>query len=289
MSGIEVKNHQEPDETVSFDHGTAELVSVGPLTISREVLQPGWRWSTHVKPIVRTERCEFHHVALVLAGRMAIESRDGELREVGPGDVYDVAPGHDGWVVGDEPFVEVTFQGIAGWAKAPEPGERVLTTILFTDIVGSTPLAERLGDRAWKQLLSSHREDVRILLEVHRGRELDTTGDGFLAIFDGPARAIACALAVGSAAHKLGIATRAGVHTGEVEIADRDIRGLAVHLAARIMDAAGPGEVFVSSTTRELASGAGIEYFDRGTRVLKGISGARQLYEARVGGESAPT
>ena len=286
MSGIEVKNHQEPDETVSFDHGTAKLVSVGPLTISREVLLPGWRWSTHVKPIVRTERCEFHHVALVLAGRMAIESRDGELREVGPGDVYDVAPGHDGWVVGDEPFVEVTFQGIAGWAKAPEAGERVLTTMLFTDIVGSTTLAQRLGDRPWKQLLSAHREDVRSLLEIHRGREVDTTGDGFMATFDSPARAIACALAVCASARRLGIETRAGVHTGEVEVADGGLRGLAVHLAARIMDAAAAGEVFVSSTSRELASGADLEFIDRGSRELKGISGARQLYEATLSHEA---
>ena len=288
MSGIEIKNHREPDETVRFERGVAELVSVGPLTISREVLQPGWRWSTHVKPIVRTERCEFHHVAFVIAGRMAIETRDGELREVAAGDVYDAAPGHDAWVVGNEPFIEHTFQGIADWAKAPEAGERVLTTMLFTDIVGSTVLAERLGDRPWKQLLSSHREDVRSLLERHRGREVDTTGDGFLATFDGPARAIACALAVFASARKLGIETRAGVHTGEVELADGGIRGLAVHLAARIMDAAGAGEVFVSSTSRELASGAGVEFLDRGTRVLKGISGARQLYEARSSGEAAP-
>jgi class 3 adenylate cyclase len=288
MPGIEVKSYREPDETVTFDHGSVELMTVGPLTVGREVLQPGWRWSTHVKPIVRTERCEFHHVAIVLSGRLAFESRDGELREVGPGDVYDIAPGHDAWVVGDEPLVEIDFQGIADWAKAPEAGERVLTTILFTDIVGSTPLAERLGDRAWKRLLLGHREDVRTLLELHHGRELDTTGDGFLAIFDSPARAIACAIAISASAHRLGIETRAGVHTGEVELADRDIGGLAVHLAARIMDAAGPGEVLVSSTTRELASGVRVEFSDRGARELKGISGTRQLFAASPSGEAPP-
>jgi class 3 adenylate cyclase len=287
MSGIEIKNHREPDETVKFELGFSELVRVGSLTISHEVLQPGWRWSTHVKPIVRTDRCEFHHVAIVVAGRMAIETRNGELREVGPGDVYDAAPGHDAWVVGTEPFVEMTFQGIAGWAKAPEAGERVLTTMLFTDIVGSTGLAERIGDGPWKQLLSSHREDVRSLLASYRGREVDTTGDGFLATFDGPARAIACAFAISASARKLGIETRVGIHTGEVELVDGGIGGLAVHLAARIMDAAGAGEVLVSSTSRELASGAGVEFLDRGTRVLKGISGARQLYEARSSDEAA--
>jgi class 3 adenylate cyclase len=289
VSGIEIKNHRQPDETVIFEHGFVELMSVGPLTIGREVLEPGWRWSVHVKPIVQTERCEFHHVSFVLAGRMAIETRDGELREVVAGDVYDVAPGHDAWVVGDEPFVEIDVQGIADWAKAPEAGERRLSTILFSDIVGSTPLAERLGDRPWKQLLSSHREDVRSLLETHRGREVNTTGDGFLALFDAPTRAIACAFAINASARKLGMDTRTGVHTGEVEVVDQDIRGLAVHLAARIMDAAGAGEVMVSSTTHDLAIGSGVEFVDRGTRVLKGISGARQLYEARPGGQVAPT
>ncbi len=288
MSGIEIKSHREPDETVRFEHGSVELMRVGALTIGREVLQPGWRWATHVKPIVGTDRCEFHHVSYVLSGRLAIESRDGERREVVAGDVFDVTPGHDAWVLGDEPYVAIDFQGIEDFAKAPEAGERVLTTMLFTDIVGSTAEAERLGDRPWKRLLASHREDVRSLLETHRGREVGTTGDGFLAIFDGPARAITCALAICVSARKLGIGVRAGVHTGEVEMAGGDIHGLAVHLAARIMGAAGAGEVFLSSTSRELATGAGVEFVDRGSRELKGMGGARQLYEARSSRAAAP-
>lgn len=239
MSGIEIKSFLRPDELVAFEHGEASLVTVGSLTLGREVLEPGWRWSVHVRPIVGTERCEFHHISVLLSGRLGCESRDGELREIEPGEVYDVAPGHDAWVLGDEPAVSIDFQGIAGWAKPPEPGERVLTTMLFTDIVGSTALAERIGDRAWKQLLASHREDVRSLLELHRGQEVDTAGDGFLATFDGPARAIACALAICASARRLGFDTRAGVHTAEVELADGGIRGLGVHMAARILDAAG--------------------------------------------------
>jgi class 3 adenylate cyclase len=288
MSGIEIKSHREPDETVRFEHGSVELMKVGALTIGREVLQPGWRWATHVKPIVGTDRCDFHHVSYVLAGRLAIESRDGELREAVEGDVVDIAPGHDAWVVGGEPYVAIDFQGIEDFARAPDTAERVLTTMLFTDIVGSTAEAERLGDRRWKQLLTTHREDVRSLLETHRGREVGTTGDGFLALFDGPARAVNCALAISASAGKLGIGIRAGVHTGEVEVAGGDIQGLAVHVAARIMGAAGAGEVFVSSTSRELATGAGVEFVDRGSRELKGISGARQLYEARSSREPAP-
>jgi class 3 adenylate cyclase len=281
MSGIEARTFDEPDETVSFDHGHVDLVKVGSLTIGREVLEPGWRWSTHVKPIVATEWCEFHHVSFMLSGRVRVVTRDGESRDVGPGQIYDVPPGHDAWVVGDEPAISVDFIGVVGWGTPPESGERTLTTILFTDIVGSTAAAERLGDAAWKRLLATHHEDVRSLLELHRGREVKTTGDGFLATFDAPARAIRCALAVSSASAKLGIDLRAGVHTGEVELSGGDLRGVAVHLAARIMDVAEPGTVLVSSTTRELATGAAMEFVDRGSRAFKGISGERQVYEAR--------
>lgn len=283
MSGIEAKSFDDPDETVAFDHGHVNLVKLSSLAIGREVLEPGWRWSVHVKPIVGTERCEFHHVSFLLEGRMGVETRDGEVRESVAGEVVDIAPGHDAWVIGDQPAVTIDFQGVVGWAKAPELGERVLTTLLFTDIVGSTLMAERLGDRQWKQVLARHNEAVRGLLEMHRGREMDTTGDGFLATFDAPARAIACALAIAAASRDHGVEVRAGVHTGEVEVevGGGDLRGVAVHLAARIMDAAGPGEVFVSATSKELASGAGVEFVERGSRDLKGLTGPRQLYEAR--------
>ena len=154
MSGIEIKSHREPDETITFDHGSLDLMRVGALTIGREVLDPGWHWATHVQPIVGTDRCEFHHVSYALSGRLAIESRDGELREVVTGDVCDIAPGHDAWVLGDEPYIAIDFQGAEDFAKKPEAGERVLTTMLFTDIVGSTAEAERLGDRPWKRALT---------------------------------------------------------------------------------------------------------------------------------------
>jgi len=281
MSGIEAKDFAEPDETVAFDHGRADLVKIGSLAIGREILEPGWRWSTHVKPIVGTEWCEFHHVTYLLSGRLHVVARDGESRELTGGEVMDLAPGHDAWVVGEEPVVTIDFQGIVGWAKAPEPGERVLTTILFTDIVASTAAAERLGDKAWERLLAAHHEDVRSLLELHRGREVKTTGDGFLATFDAPAHAITCALAIASASKKLGIEIRAGIHTGEVEVSSGDLRGVAVHLAARIMDVAEPGSVFVSETCRELASGSGVRFLDRGSHAFKGISGERLVFEAR--------
>jgi class 3 adenylate cyclase len=281
MSDIEGKGFTEPDESVTFDHGRADLVRIGSLAIGREVLEPGWRWSAHIKPVARTEWCEFHHVAYVQSGRLHIAARHGQAREIVEGEVMDVAPGHDAWVVGDEPVILIDFQGIVGFGKPPEPDERVLTTILFTDIVASTEAAERLGDKAWRRLLDSHQEDVRSLLGLHHGREVKTTGDGFLATFDAPGRAIACALAIVAAAHKLGIDIRAGVHTGEVEVSGGDVRGVAVHLAARIMDSAGPGTVLVSATSRELATGSHIEFTDTGSHAFKGISGERQVFQAR--------
>jgi class 3 adenylate cyclase len=280
VPGLDLKRFDEPDERVTFELGHTDLVTIGPLTVGREVEEPGWRWSIHVRPIAGTERCEYHHIGLQVSGRLMVETRDGDVGVIEPGDLYDTAPGHDSWVIGDEPSVRIVFQGIADWAKAP--AERMLTTVLFTDIVDSTASAERHGDRAWKRLLEAHHEDVRGLLEATRGREVKMTGDGFLATFDSPGRAITCALRIASAAHLLGIEIRAGVHTGEVELAGDDLRGLTVHVASRIMEAAGPAEVLVSATTRELVSGGDAEFIDRGTREFKGITGARQVYGVRV-------
>jgi class 3 adenylate cyclase len=285
MMSVEAKSFDIPDETVTFDHGYVQLVTVGTITIGREIMEPGWRWSKHVKPIAGTEWCEFHHVMYILAGRTRVLMRDGETFDVAAGQVVDISPGHDAWVVGDEPVTSIDIQGVVGFARAPDPGDRVLTTVLFTDIVASTVTAERLGDVAWKRLLATHQEDVRALIDHHRGRLVKTTGDGFVATFDAPARAIRCALGLASVTRKLGIEIHAGVHTGEVEFVDGDLQGLAVHLAARIMDAAAPGTTFVSATTRELSIGSGIEFVDRGRRALKGISGERSVYEARLAGD----
>ena len=278
---VQAKRFEQPDETVTFERGRVHVVTVGSMTIGHEVAEPGWRWSEHVKPIVGTEWCEFHHAMYVLTGRMQVQMRDGEITDIAAGDVVDVPPGHDAWVVGDEAVTSIDLQGVVGWARPPEPGERVLTTVLFTDIVGSTVAAERLGDAAWKRVLATHHEDARSLLAHHRGRLVNTTGDGLVATFDAPLRAVRCGLDLADAARRMGIATRAGVHTGEVEFADADIRGIAVHLAARIMDAADAGATFVSGTTRELTVGGGIEFVDRGTREFKGMSGSRPIYEAR--------
>ncbi len=164
-------------------------------------------------------------------------------------------------------------------SREPEEPDRVLATVLFTDVVGSTELATSLGDRRWRDLLESHHAAVRAELARYRGREIDTAGDGFLAVFDGPARAIRAAVAIIEAVKLLGLNIRAGVHTGEIEqLPSGDIRGIAVHTGARVAATADPGEVLVSSSVRDLVAGSGFAFVDRGSHLLKGIEEERRLY-----------
>jgi class 3 adenylate cyclase len=156
----------------------------------------------------------------------------------------------------------------------------MLATVLFTDIVDSTRRAAEMGDRGWRFLLDRHDQLVRRSLERHRGREVKHMGDGFLATFDGPARAIRCAADVARAAGSLGLQVRAGLHTGELELLDHDLGGLAVHIAARVMDRAAPSEVLVSSTVKDLVVGSGIDFEDRGDHELRGVPGEWRLYAA---------
>jgi len=158
--------------------------------------------------------------------------------------------------------------------------DRILTTLLFTDIVGSTERAASLGDQAWRSLLDAHDRTVRDHLRRFRGREINTTGDGFLASFDGPARAIRCALAVAEATQALGIDLHLGLHTGECEVRGDDLGGLAVHIAARIGASAGPGEVLVSSTVKDLVAGSRLDFVDQGDHQLKGVPRSWRLYQA---------
>jgi TolB-like protein len=153
-----------------------------------------------------------------------------------------------------------------------------VATILFTDIVGSTELAVRLGDRAWQQLVAAHHSAVRRELQRFRGREIDTAGDGFFATFEQPAQAVHAAEAIVAAAAKVGVSIRAGLHAGEAEAAAQKIAGIAVHIASRVMSAAGPGEVLVSGTLRDLVAGSGLEFNDRGVQQLKGVPGEWQLW-----------
>ncbi len=155
---------------------------------------------------------------------------------------------------------------------------RRVATVLFTDLVGSTERATQLGDSRWRDLLTRHDQLMRRALERHRGHEVKTMGDGFLATFDGPARAIRCACSAADAVRELGIEIRAGLHTGEVEVIGDDIGGIAVSIGARVGSAAGPGEVLVSRTVTDRVAGSGIEFNDRGTHSLKGVPGEWGLY-----------
>jgi class 3 adenylate cyclase len=186
-----------------------------------------------------------------------------------------------------EPVLEAigSFLGDA-WAGAEdresEP-DRVLATVLFTDIVGSTRKAVELGDARWRELLEAHHRLIRRQLVRFRGRELDTAGDGFFASFDGPARAIRCACAITGAVPDLGLEVRAGLHTGECELVDGKVGGIAVHIGARVAKEAQPGEVLVSSTVKDLVAGSGLRFLERGAAELKGVPGRWQLYAAEQG------
>jgi class 3 adenylate cyclase len=173
-----------------------------------------------------------------------------------------------------EPFVtEVVDQ-------PPASRDRVLSTILFTDVVGSTETATRIGDAAWADLIARHDRAVREELGRFAGEEVDNAGDGFLALFDGPSRAVRCGLEIRERLRRLGLDVRVGVHTGEVERAGADVRGIAVHLAARVAGAAEPGEVLVTATTRDIVAGSGLEFDDRGEQALKGFDEPRRLFAA---------
>ena len=184
--------------------------------------------------------------------------------------------------IGDSETLLAELESFLAEIAAGEPWEtepdRVLATVLFTDIVGATARAVVLGDRAWRRVLQKHHEAVRSQLGRFRGKEMDTAGDGFFATFDGPARAIRCAFAIREAIRDLDLEVRAGLHSGECELVNGKAGGIAVHIGARIASLAEPGEVLVSTTVKDLVAGSGIEFKDRGEHQLKGISEAWHLF-----------
>ncbi|MGI9085862.1 MAG: adenylate/guanylate cyclase domain-containing protein [Aeromicrobium sp.] len=204
-----------------------------------------------------------------------------------PGAKLTVFPGRDHlvWVGEWEPIVDEVEEFLTGARHRSDP-DRALATILFTDIVSSTERTSELGDERWRALVEHHDEVVRVELERYGGRPIKTMGDGFLAVFEGPAKAIRCARAIGSAVRPLGIEVRAGVHTGECDRRGDDVAGIAVNVAARVVAKAGPGEVMVSSTVRELVLGSGLEFIDRGSHVLKGVPDEWHLFAVTADGRT---
>ncbi len=188
-------------------------------------------------------------------------------------------PGDDHWwFAGDIDSIVDPIQEFMTGARPAHDLDRVLATVLFTDIVESTEMATRLGDAAWKELVATHDERAKAEIDRHRGTYVHTTGDGLLATFDGPARAVRCAQAFGDAVRPLGIEIRSGCHTGEIELANDDVRGIAVHIGARVAALAGPSEVLVSSTVKDLVAGSGLTFVDAGEHELKGVPDGWHLY-----------
>jgi class 3 adenylate cyclase len=245
-------------------------------------MQQQW-WETEVRDVLPTVRTP----TLILtrpesAFAVAVQPFVAEL-ETGLPDVRVVElPGRDFnyWYGDRAAFVAELEEFFTGARSSAIDERRGLATVLFTDIVGSTARSAELGDHAWEEVRARHDAIVRRELGQHRGIEIKTLGDGFLATFDGPARAVRCAREIADDVHDLGIEIRAGCHTGEIELADDGIRGIAVHIAARVMAAAGTSEVFVSSTVKDLVGGSGLSFEERGTHTLKGVPGEWRLFAA---------
>jgi class 3 adenylate cyclase len=271
MGRIQRKSVHEPDERRELPAMTLNLLRVGSLSLGYARIQPGFRWSTHLRQETDEPLCQIHHLQLLLSGRFAVEMDDGEYVEIAPDEIFDVPPGHDAWVLGDEPAIILDFLGNIEQLGRPASKDRIVTTLLMTDIVESTETASSLGDVAWKQTLGEHNRLVRTRLERYLGKEVNTTGDGFLAMFASAVGAVRCAASIREATDGLGLPVRIGIHTGEVELLPGDIGGLAVHAAARVMALGGASDVMVSSSTRGLVEDHSLGFESRGTQHLKGL------------------
>lgn len=279
MPRLQRKGFGGPDEVRRFPKGTVDIVMLDEIAVSRFVFQPGWRWATDVGPIAGTDTCQHRHVGYTIAGSLTVRMQDGTMLTIGPGDAYEIPPGHLAWVEGDVAWESVEFTSGHAFGKSPEAlGERVLATIVFSDICDSTATLARVGDAEWARIVREHNERIRTVIDRHRGREMATLGDGFLAVFDGAAKAVLAAAAMDPAVADLGIHVRTGVHTGEVAIVGGQARGVAVHAASRVAALAGPGEVLASGTTHDLLDGSGLVFEPRGMHELRGLTGARPIF-----------
>ena len=234
----------------------------------------------HVLPTIRVPtlvlvRSKAGDRVRLTADYLADRIPTGRLVELPGRDLIPLVFDRDALLAEFASFIEEVRSGV------PAEPDRVLATVLFTDIVGSTARASELGDRGWHELLGAHHERIRRELSRFRGREVDTAGDGFFATFDGPARAIRCACAATETVRELGLEIRAGLHTGECEVVDGKVGGIAVHIGARVSAEAGPGEILVSSTVKDLVAGSGLEFTDRGVVELKGVPGEWRLYAVK--------
>ncbi len=255
--------------------GRMERYSASPGTIREIMMAIGDTDVRHVLPAIRVPTLIMHR----REDSFLMVEHSRYLAEHIPGARYVELEGTDSlFSAGDsESILGEIEEFLTGGRHAPEP-DRVLATVLFTDICGSTERAAALGDSAWREVLGRHDAVVNREVLRHRGRAIKSTGDGVLATFDGPARAIRAATSIGEEVRRFGIEIRAGLHTGECEVIGDDVGGMAVHIGARVMGRAGPGEVLVSSTVKDLVVGSGIEFEERGAHALKGVPGEWRLY-----------
>ena len=213
---------------------------------------------------------------------MRIHLESGVEFEIRAGDVYEIPPQHDAWVVGGEECETIDWTGARSWIPAFDAlTRRVLATLVFTDITDSTGVALRLGDTSWSDLIAEHDTRLRDAIDRFGGRLVTTTGDGVLAMFDGPGRAVRCAFTLRDVANGLGLGVRAGIHTGEIELIGEQVAGFAVHEAVRVADVAGEGEILVSAVIRTLSTDTSLTFTHAGTYDLKGI-GSRELYSVET-------
>jgi class 3 adenylate cyclase len=280
MPRLQRKNFASPDQVRQFATGRCDIVTLDEMSIGRFVFQPGWRWSKDVAPIAGTNSCQFRHLGYTVSGSLEVHMDDGTALVIQAGEAYEIPPGHDAWVVGDEAWCAVEFASAHTYGVPPaDLGERVLATILFSDIVSSTALLGQMGDHAWAKLVHEHNMKIRGAIDRFGGREIDSAGDGFLALFNGAAKAVHAGALMDPSVADLGVRVRVGIHTGEVEVVGGRARGIAVHAAARIAALAGPGEVLVSGTTRDMLDGSGLTFQSHGEHELKGLSGARPVFK----------
>lgn len=284
MPRPQIKTFATADDVRTLPKFSSATVDLDDATVTRGRFDPGFRWSTDLGPIIGSTSCPFRHLGYSISGAVRCVMDDGQTFDVGPDTVFDIPPGHDALVLGDEPWVIVEWGATARALRdtLKEGGVRSLATLLFTDIVNSTARLQLIGDAAWRELLAAHNTRLREQLNIHHGREMKTTGDGFLAIFDSPTHAAQCGVDMTRSVRSLGLEIRVGLHTGEIEFVGDDVRGIAVHTAARVLALAGSGEVLVTSTTGGLLENSGIELEDAGLHEMKGLSGPRQVFRVVV-------
>ena len=277
MDNAQVRRFTEPDDFIRGTGLETYRIALGAHVVSRAVHHPGWRYSTYAREIGASEWCQTHHVGYVVSGSIHMLMSDESEFDLSAGDVFELPPGHDGWVTSTEPYVTVDWVGGRAWLAERTNAASTLATIMFTDVVDSSGEARRRGDVAWTDLNTALAERTRDVVLEFGGSVIKSTGDGVLAVFGSAARGVRCAIELAEMPSDLGLSIRVGLHTGEVESVAGDVHGISVHEAARVMAAAKSGEVLVSEVTRVVASGVGLGFADRGLHDLKGI-GERRLY-----------